>query len=749
MNEDRFAVDLNPEQLRAVLHGEGPLLVLAGAGSGKTRVITYRIARLVDQLGVDPWHILAVTFTNKAAGEMAERVERLCGRGDVWISTFHSLGARLLRRHAELVGRTPDFVIYDDNDSRRLAESVCASIKVEPDRQRVARLLRKLESCKHRLLDPASDGRLDRVERAFCIEYQRRLERANAFDFADLISQLHRLWRENPDVLDYYRKRFQWVLVDEFQDTDRAQYQLLRLLCPPGANICVVGDDDQAIYNWRDAEVAHILGFERDYPGTVVIRLERNYRSGPHILEAANRVIAENTKRHPKRLICQCPAGEPLDIRTFHDEKEEAGFVALEALRWVEQGGEPEQFAVLYRINALSRTLEEALRLYGVPYRIVGGTRFFDRREVRDLLAYLRLVANPDSDVDFMRVVNIPPRGIGQATVAAIGEVAQDLGCSLLRACSSRELGERLGGKRLAAVREFSASIERFRKELENRSVADLIEFVIAQTGYDSYIEKEDPEGSRIANLYELAKSAEEFAAMTGDGTLGGFLEHVALVTSEDLSAGNGVQLMTLHAAKGLEFDRVYMIGMEEGILPLVRRGGAEFDDGEDKTDIEEERRLCYVGMTRARKKLALSACQYRTLYGSTRMQRPSRFLEAAAAAAVPEGGWDRRPGWLRPESPPSRKKTYRRDEGLFSEDEPDIDLCGDDGWEIDYGDEYSQCASERPDGSAWLGRTVEHSRFGVGRVVGVRPSSQGLKLDIMFEDAGKRVVLDRFVRPC
>ncbi|RLB58674.1 MAG: ATP-dependent DNA helicase PcrA [Deltaproteobacteria bacterium] len=737
--------DLNPEQRQAVLHGQGPLLVLAGAGSGKTRVITYRIAHLLEHHGVEPWQVLAVTFTNKAAGEMQERVQTLCGRAGVWISTFHSLGARLLRRHAERLGRSPDFVIYDDKDSQRLGAAVCEELKLEADGRRVERLLRKVEACKHRLLEPRRAGHLDGLERAFYRLYQQRLERANAFDFADLIFRLQRLWAENPDLLEKYRRRFRHVLVDEFQDTDRAQYGLLRLLCPPETNLCVVGDDDQAIYNWRDADVAHILNFERDYPGATVIRLERNYRSTAVILEAANRVIAANRRRHRKRLRAQSDGGEPVRVLEFVDEQQEATFVAGEAQRLLEQGRPLAGLAVFYRINALSRALEEALRLYGLPYRIVGGTRFYDRREIRDVLAYLRLLVNPHSDVDFLRVYNLPPRGIGKVTRQRLEQLARESGQSLFATCRPDVVAAGVARGRWQRLVEFRRLLESLATESRDRPAAEIVSLVVERSGYRRWLAGDDPEGSRLANVEELAASAGDFGRLAGDTSLAAFLEHVALVTAEDLSGQqDGVQLMTLHAAKGLEFEQVIMVGVEEGLLPLIRNPApGEEDDG---TDIEEERRLCYVGMTRARRRLVMSWCRTRSLYGRGSYKEPSRFLQALAEpeeAPATGGDWDRRPGWLEGGGV-MRGRSRPADDEL----ELDCELDDDDGLVVDYDDEFNQDNQARPEGSGWLGRRVEHARFGSGLVRGARPSRQGLKLDIDFEHAGRKTVLERFVRP-
>ncbi len=719
------------------MHGQGPLLVLAGAGSGKTRVITYRVARLIAD-GEPPESILAVTFTNKAAEEMRERVRKLAGTGRVWISTFHALGARVLRRHADLAGRTPGFSIYDDDDSRALGRRVMQELGLAADKQQLERLLRAVEKSKHRLLDPPAARGLDELERKFYAAYQRKLDAADALDFADLIFRLHRLWRDRPEVLDTYRRRFRHVLVDEFQDTDRAQAGLLKLLCPPGANLCVVGDDDQAIYNWRDADIGHILGFERDWPGARVVRLERNYRSGGAILEAASKLIAHNRRRHEKRLWTEGERGEPVRLFFFADDLAEASGVARAILSARARGEKLSAQAVLYRVNAQSRVLEEAFRLYGLPYRLVGGTRFFDRQEIRDAMAYLRLLLNPRSDIDLLRILNVPARGLGEGTREKLQQLAGRRGSSILEVMREEELGELRPAER-RRVLEFRALMDGMqarRARDGDISGAEAVELVLRQSGYREALEtsRDERAADRLENLIELGASAADFAARSGDDSLGAFLEHVALVTADDLAGpeAEAVNLMTLHSAKGLEFETVHLVGLEEGLLPHGRSVG-EAGEGGYGAAVEEERRLLYVGMTRAKKTLRLSFAESRALFGQHSYTGPSRFLaELEGAVSLGEEN-----GVVQ----------SRADTGGGRPERFELDLDEGDGVFMDGGSEYDQ-RSESERGGDLVGRYVVHPQLGTGKVISQREGGRGLKLEVAFEQSGRRTVLARFCRP-
>jgi DNA helicase-2/ATP-dependent DNA helicase PcrA len=727
-------LELNSQQREAVLHGEGPLLILAGAGSGKTRVITCRIAHLIREQGVRPYNILAVTFTNKAAGEMQERVERLVGEAPgLWISTFHAFGARVLRRHAELLGYGRDFVIYDEDDVKRLGQAVLRELDLDPELYRVEKMLRAVERAKHRLKGPGEGGIKKGEEAGFYARYQKRLHQANAFDFADLIFQTHRLWERHPPVLEEYRERFAHVLVDEFQDTDRAQYGLLRMLCHSAANICVVGDDDQSIYMWRDADVSHILGFERDYPGARVVKLERNYRSTANILAAASRVIARNRNRHEKTLWTEDEPGLPVQFNYLADEREEADWAARTILEADGFG----RAAVFYRMNAQSRALEEAFRLYGLPYVVVGGTRFFDRREIRDLVAYLRMVANPKSDVDLLRIINVPARGIGKLTRERLQAEAGRADCSIWEILDSTRLDVLRRAER-EKVLGFRELIEGLRAASGDRGPEEIIELCIERSGYLPALEKEGGEAAlaRQENLRELVTAAMEFSSMTGDHTLEGFLQHIALITDIDMaeSGAEAVSLMTLHAAKGLEFDWVFLVGLEEGLLPHYRSLDADADEDAHRVrgGVEEERRLCYVGMTRARQCLFLSCAQSRSIFGRTERNPPSRFLEDVPGVGFYQRGHER-----------GRERRTNLD--LL-----DVDLDEGDEVVVDYSDEYSQIptSSARPeDPLGWVGQKVDHASFGLGTVTDARTSNRGVKLVIDFESVGRKVVYSNYVR--
>jgi DNA helicase-2/ATP-dependent DNA helicase PcrA len=616
---------LNPQQREAVLASEGAVLILAGAGSGKTRVITQRIAHLVLDKAVPSERILAVTFTNKAAGEMKARTEALLPGQAVksWISTFHSLCVRILRREAEAAGLPRDFVIYDDEDQLQAVREALRALdlpeKVHPPR----RILARISAAKNAGRDPEQENDSESVAAATLARvaerYRQTLEAAHALDFDDLLLRTVALLESNEAVRESYRQRFLYVLVDEYQDTNRAQYELVRHLSGPHGNITVVGDEDQSIYSWRGADIRNILDFEADFPGARVLRLEENYRSRPAILDAASGLVAHNEKRKGKTLRAVKTAGDPVRLHQAGDEFQEAAWV-VSRISGRRDGG---RSAVLYRMNSQSRLFEEALMRAGVPYEVWGGVGFYERREVKDLLAYLRLIANPRDPMALRRVVNVPPRGIGDRTVQELDRVARERGTSTWEALAIVEGEALLPARATQPLRRFREMLEALRAEAPSLGLKDLLTRVLEVTGYAAALAQEESHESqdRLENLAELLSAAADYQAREDSPSLAGFLDRVSLLSDVDKARDDApVILMTLHSAKGLEFDAIFLVGLEEGLIPHSRslaRGDA----------LEEERRLCYVGMTRARERLHLTWAQSRSVFGQRRLSEPSRFL--------------------------------------------------------------------------------------------------------------------------
>ena len=635
---------LNPEQRAAVEYTEGPLLVLAGAGSGKTRVLTYRVAYLMER-GVKPWRILAITFTNKAAREMAERVYALTGSAgeDAWISTFHSCCVRILRRDIEKLGYKRSFVIYDADDSLNVIKQILREMNLDEKMYPPKAVRTTISDAKNRMLTPKEW--LEEAERddpsfrnrtyydVYCA-YEKQLRGKNALDFDDLLFKTLELLATNPPVLAYYQDRFDYILVDEYQDTNRTQYELIRLLTGEKHNLCVVGDDDQSIYGWRGADIRNILDFEKDFPETRTIKLEQNYRSTGNILDAANQVIAHNKGRKEKAL--WTAAGEGAMINLYHalDERDEAYFVMAMARKLIANGTRPGEIAVLYRTNAQSRVIEEQFVRAGVPYRVYGGQRFYARKEVKDLLAYMRALANPEDDLAVQRIINEPKRGIGLSTVESLRAWAGENGDSLLNAvlnCEEAPISAR-AKKTVGAFAELMIDLTECMME---QRPTDFLQSVIDKTGYVEQLRmtKSEENEARIGNIREFQGALEEFAQAHPDAQVSDFLENVALVSDVDgLEEGSGsATLMTLHSAKGLEFEAVFIPGMEEGIFPLTR-------SMEDDDAMEEERRLAYVGITRAKRQLFLSHAKTRLLYNSRQANEVSRFVTEIPPRLIREG---------------------------------------------------------------------------------------------------------------
>ncbi|HLC22083.1 MAG TPA: UvrD-helicase domain-containing protein [Candidatus Methylomirabilis sp.] len=667
---DAILADLNPRQEEAVLHTGGPLLVLAGAGSGKTRVITRRIAYLIGCRGVSPWNILAVTFTNKAAGEMKRRVAdlleldglrpatstgsvrslstpavtfdklRVSGRGveGVWVGTFHSTCVRILRKHGGAIGLRSSFVIYDEGDQLSLMRDCLRALGLSERSVNPRAVLTRISRAKNELLSPeeyalvANDQMEERTARLYRM-YQERLEGLQALDFDDLLMGAVLLFERHPEVLAAYQDLWRYIMVDEYQDTNHAQYRLIHLLASTHGNLCVVGDDDQSIYKWRGADLNNILDFERDHPGCAVIRLEQNYRSTQRILDAAGGVVACNIGRKGKTLWTENDEGDPIVLYRCLNEVDE-GLFAVGTIRSqvADEGSRYDGYAIFYRTNAQSRVLEEALRQAFIPYVIVGGLRFYERKEVKDLLAYLRWVVNPADIVSFKRIVNAPARGIGPAAVAKLELLAIQDKNTIWEACQRAVVEKLLTPKQRAAVEGLLRLIEEARAKSGVVPLPDLIADLISTSGYAGELQDEGtPEAqSRLENLKELVTAAQEFVEHVEEGGLQAFLDSVALIGDiDEYAEGRGaVTLMTLHMAKGLEFPTVFMVGMEEGIFPHAYALS-------DERELEEERRLCYVGMTRAKHRLYLTSARQRRLYGSRSFNLPSRFLDEIPAEVL------------------------------------------------------------------------------------------------------------------
>ncbi|WP_164007279.1 ATP-dependent helicase [Pyxidicoccus trucidator] len=767
LHESVLLEDLNPPQREAVLHGDGPLLVLSGAGSGKTRVITRRVAHLVKVRGVFPWRILAVTFTNKAAREMRERLTQLLGAqaNDLVVSTFHSSAALILRREAEHVGLTRSFVIYDDGDQLNVVKRAMRDAGIEVPMQ-PREILHRIDQEKNaaRLpeqmqVEPGDERGL--IIRKVYAAYQARLRTANAVDFGDLLLLLVTLFRTKPDVLANYRRRFHHVLVDEFQDTNPVQYELLMQLAPPpSSNLVVVGDDDQSIYRWRGANVDNILEFPQQYAGAKVVKLEQNYRSDQNILSAAHEVISRNTRRMPKKLWSDRQKGQTLNLLLNRDERSEAQEVARQILALQREGFiKFSSMAVFYRVNAQSRVLEEALRLARVPYTLVSGRSFYDRAEVRDASAYLRLMVNPRSDADLLRIINTPARGIGDTTVERVTDHANSRGVSLYEALAEPEGIPALNStavKRLKGFRALLASLTAFAQDAKD--AAGAVHQMLEETKLVETLQAEgsDESQTRAENLKEFLGAAQEFdlnraaaavqaaqnapaevppevdaAPLSADTPpLQAFLEQISLVGEADAEVGDGrVALMTLHAAKGLEFDAVFMTGLEDGVFPHAR--SLKGEDPDSSEDMAEERRLCYVGFTRARKRLFVSLAQCRSLFGELRYNPPSRFLQDVPPALFGISEQEV-PAPSRAVAVAPRKRTWDEDDG------PRIDRS------------YSQASSDMDGvGGDVRGMRVRHEQFGVGRIVSADGSGPNAKVTVEFGGSvGLKRVIARFLMP-
>ena len=632
-----YLTKLNEKQREAALHTEGPLLILAGAGSGKTSTMTCRIAYLIEEKGVNPWNILAVTFTNKAAKEMRDRVEALVGEGlNMWILTFHSACLRILRRHAEVLGYGRDFAVYDPTDQKTLVKNICRDLQIDTKKFTPAYFLGNISKCKENRVTPAqyereygSDFREQMVQKVYAA-YEKQLKKNNAMDFDDLLLNTVRLFEADEEVLLQYQHRFRYIMVDEYQDTNQIQYAFVHMLAQERGNICVVGDDDQCIYQWRGADIRNILEFEKDFPGAKVVKLEQNYRSTGNILAAAHSVIACNSARKDKKLWTDAEEGSKVTYCRAMDEREEASYIAGEIGRIHDgaysgdAGKRYSDFAVLYRTNAQSRTFEEALSRRNVPYRVLGGLRYYDRKEIKDIMCYMRLVQNRADDLALVRIINEPKRGIGGKTLEKLQALAAVRSESLFDTLLDQEVTASLSAKAREGIAAFTEMITDFAGQQENMRVSDLYDGLLVRSGYLKALEDQRTveSESRIENLMEFKSVIYDYENEDANLTLAEFMERIALLADVDNhDAGeDAVVLMTLHSAKGLEFPFVFMPGMEDGLFP----GWRAFDrpDG-----LEEERRLCYVGITRAKERLWMTSAECRTLYGRTDYTRESQFM--------------------------------------------------------------------------------------------------------------------------
>ena len=733
---------LNPPQREAVAQTEGPVLILAGAGSGKTRVLTHRIAYLMDEKGVNPWNILAITFTNKAAQEMRERVDKLVGFGSesIWVSTFHSACVRILRRHIDNLGYDTNFTIYDTDDQKSLMKDVCRKMNIDTKIYKERSLLAQISHAKDELLTPddmemkaAGDYNMKKVASVYR-EYQAALRKNNALDFDDLIVKTVELFEKCGAVLEYYQERFKYIMVDEYQDTNTAQFKFISLLAQRYQNLCVVGDDDQSIYKFRGANIGNILGFEHVFPDARVIRLEQNYRSTRNILNAANQVIANNTERKAKTLWTENEEGSKVHFRQFLNAYEEAEYVAGEIGKLKRNGlGNYRDCAILYRTNAQSRIFEEKFIAANIPYKLVGGVNFYARKEIKDLLCYLKTINNARDDLAVQRIINVPKRGIGATTLGRVQDYADNMGISLYEALRVAEEVPSIG-RSLSKIDGFVTFIQMLKSKADVMTVEEILQEVIDSTGYVAELEAEDTEESRarIENIDELISKTvayqEAMEEQNQSATLSGFLEEVALVADIDTVDPDQdyVLLMTLHSAKGLEFPKVFMVGMEDGIFPshmTISYG----DDGE----MEEERRLCYVGITRAMKDLTLTCAQQRMIRGETQYNRVSRFVREIPRELVDLGHTIQEKKPKVEELIPTPAKYSKMKEILQGRNYKPREFKVTKANSLDYE----------------VGDTVRHIKFGVGIVKEIVEGGRDYDVTVEFDKVGVKKMFASFAK--
>ena len=728
---------LNREQQEAVLHVDGPLLILAGAGSGKTRVLTYRIAHLIDECGVNPWNILAITFTNKAAGEMRERVDKIVGYGSesIWVSTFHSTCVRILRRYIDRLGYDTNFTIYDTEDQKTVMKSVCQKLQLDSKLYKERMLLNVISHAKDEyispnefLLEAKGDFRQEKIAQAY-VEYQKELKKNNALDFDDLLVKTVELFQSCPDVLEYYQNRFRYIMVDEYQDTNTVQFKFISTLARQYRNLCVVGDDDQSIYKFRGANIRNILDFEKVFPDAKVVKLEQNYRSTQNILNAANGVIANNRGRKEKALWTENEQGEPILFQQFQNGYEEAEYVSGEISKKVRKGeAEYQDFAVLYRTNAQSRLFEEKFLYANIPYKIVGGVNFYSRKEIKDILAYLKTIDNGKDDLAVRRIINVPKRGIGNVTLAKVQAYADSRDISFFEALE--EAGEIPGlGKAALKIQPFVHLIHEMRLSLADMSMQDLIQAILDKTGYAEDLKNEDTDESeaRLENIDEFINKAVTYEEGAEEPNLSGFLEEVALVADIDSveDGDNRVLLMTLHSAKGLEFPYVYLAGMEDGLFPSYMSIAAD----DPTEEIEEERRLCYVGITRAMKELTITCARCRMVRGETQYNNVSRFVrEIPPELLARKSVMPREP--KKPEVP--QNTSYQKAKEAFRTKTFDPQ-------------QFKVVKADKLDYT--VGDQVSHIKFGKGTVLEITEGGRDYEVKVDFERFGVKKMFASFAK--
>lgn len=740
---------LNKPQKEAVFHTEGPLLILAGAGSGKTRVLTHRIAYLIEEKGVNPWNILAITFTNKAAEEMRQRVDSLVGIGaeSIWVSTFHSMCVRILRRYIDRLGYDNRFTIYDTDDQKTLMKEVCRKTDIETKRFKERMLLSVISSAKNEMILPEefelnAGGDFVQLKIAKVYkEYEAQMRANNALDFDDLLVKTVQLLETQPDVRENYQERFRYIMVDEYQDTNTVQFRLVSLLAGKYRNLCVVGDDDQSIYKFRGANIRNILDFEKEFSDAKVIKLEQNYRSVGNVLEVANSVIRNNKGRKEKTLWTDNEKGEKIRLRQFDTAYDEAQFIAEDIKDETAQGANYSDHAVLYRTNAQSRLLEEKFVAMNIPYKIVGGINFYSRREIKDVLSYLKTIDNGKDDLAVRRIINVPKRGIGLTTINRIQESAAARGIGFYDALSAPDLIPGIG-RSASKLDSFAALIEYFKGRSEESGVTDLLTEVIEKTGYTESLEADDPEEleARVQNIDELVSKAavyEESCSDRGERpTLSGFLEEVALVADIDSVAEDRdyVILMTLHSAKGLEFPHVYLAGMEDGLFPSYMS-----ISGDDPEELEEERRLCYVGVTRAEEKLTLTCARMRLVRGERQYNSMSRFIKEMPSALIDTG---KREGGFSQNVSLGEKRTYSSEVSGYKRSA--------------YAQKPAFAAIQKGSGlmakkseglSYGVGDRVRHVKFGDGTVTEIKEGGRDYEVTVQFDTAGVRKMFALFAK--